>query len=111
MDYKVNDNNSKTINSSNLTSPLTTSSTNSTKKILRKILIARKLVDKDNNTQALIIINGYDVKEYIEQHLSEPATAFVRYSTVEENLGNLEFTNCNTMFVNNKSNNELSDSL
>jgi arginine decarboxylase-like protein len=51
---------------------------------LRKILIARRLVDKDNNTQALIIINGYDTKEYIEQNLAEPATAFVRYSNIEE---------------------------
>jgi hypothetical protein len=92
-------------------SPLTTSSTNSTKNILRKILIARRLVDKDNNTQALIIINGYDTKEYIEQNLSEPATAFVRYSNIEEYLGNLEFNNCNTMFINNKSNKELSDNL
>jgi hypothetical protein len=95
----------------NLNSPLTTSSTNSSKNVLRKILIARRLVDKNNITHALIIINGFDIKEYIEQHLSEPATGFVRFSAVEEKLGIIEFNNCDTMFKNNKSNNELSDNL
>ena len=111
MEKKVNDNTETIINSSNLTSPMTTISSTTSKKVLRKCLIARVLVDTNNITLALIIINGYDVKEYIEQNISEPATAFVRYSTVEESLEKLELNNCNNMFLNNKTNNESNDNI
>ena len=59
----------------------------------------------------IVIINGYDVKNYIEQNLSEPATGFIRYNNIENALGDLEIKNCNIMFSNKKDTTEINDNL
>lgn len=60
---------------------------------------------------ALVIINSYDVKDYIEINLSEPATGFIRYENVEKLVGDTEINNCNIMFANNKKNVEYNDNI
>ena len=80
-------------------------------KILNKKLVARALFNMNEEIIAIVIINGYDVKNYIEQNLSEPATGFIRYNNIENALGELEIKNCNTMYTNKKDTKEINDNL
>ena len=73
--------------------------------------MARALFNMNEEIIGIVIINGYDVKNYIEQNLSEPATGFIRYNNIENALGELEIKNCNTMYTNKKDTKEINDNL